>query len=295
MHQTPTEFEPERAWHAVSWQDAVEALGSDHSRGLASDEVRARIGRFGPNELQEVQSWPRLRRIGRQFADLLIWLLLVAAGVSGFVLGAWVDAAAVAGIVVLNAALGYVQEARADSALEHLKSVQSPTAALTRDGKYVEVPAREVVPGDIMVVEAGDLVAADGRIVENVHLEVAEASLTGESMPVEKTIEPVAADVSVADRSSMLYSGTTVVRGRGRAVVTGTGVRTEVGSIAAWVSDGPPPTPLQVELDRIGRRLALVAIAAGVLVFGSGLLQDYPVETMVLTAVAMAVAAIPEG
>ena len=119
---------------------------------------------------------------------------------------------AVAGIVVLNAALGYVQESRADTALEHLESAQSPTARLVRDGKHVEVPAREVVPGDLMVVEAGDVLAADARIVENVRMEVAEASLTGESMPVEKTTDPVPSEASVADRNSMLFSGTTVVR-----------------------------------------------------------------------------------
>jgi len=202
---------------------------------------------------------------------------------------------AVAGIVVLNAALGYVQESRADTALEHLESAQSPTARLVRDGKHVEVPAREVVPGDLMVVEAGDVLAADARIVENVRMEVAEASLTGESMPVEKTTDPVPPEASVADRNSMLFSGTTVVRGRGRAVVTATGAATEVGSIAASVADAPPATPLQVELERIGRRLALVALAAGVLVFGAGLFRSYPLETMILTAVAMAVAAIPEG
>jgi Ca2+-transporting ATPase len=222
-------------------------------------------------------------------------LLLVAAATSGFVLGAWIDAMAVAGIVVLNAVLGYVQEARAEGALERLESAQSPTARLIREGKYVEVAAREVVPGDIMVVEAGDVLAADGRLVESVRLEIAEASLTGESLPVEKTIEPVSSHASVADRSSMVYSGTTVVRGRGRAVVTATGTVTEVGSIAASVADSPPPTPLQLELARIGRRLAVVALASGVLVFGAGLLRSYPLETMVLTAVAMAVAAIPEG
>jgi len=295
MQQSPNAPEPDRAWHAEQWPGVVADLGSDHIRGLTTAEARRRLSSHGPNELQRERSWPRLRRLGRQFADLLIWLLLVAAAVSGFVLDAWVDALAVAGIVVLNATLGYVQEARADSALEHLKMVQSPTARLVRDGKYVEVPARDVVPGDVMVVEAGDLVAADGRIVENVRLEVAEASLTGESMPVEKTTAPAAFGASLADRGSMLFSGTTVVRGRARAVVTATGEETEVGSIAALVSDGPPPTPLQLELDRIGRRLALVAIVAGIIVFGSGLLQSYPVETMVLTAVAMAVAAIPEG
>lgn len=295
MNQQRVESELGLAWHAEPWQDVIAALGSDASIGLAPDEAQARLLRYGPNELQHARGWPRVRRLGRQFADLLIWLLLIAAGVSGFVLDAWVDAMAVAGIVVLNAVLGYIQEARADTALEHLEKVQSPTARLIRDGKYQELPAREVVPGDIMALEAGDVVAADGRIVENVRLEVAEASLTGESLPVDKTTDPVDRENSVADRRSMVYTGTTVVRGRGRAVVTGTGAKTEVGSIAASVSDGPPPTPLQIELGRIGRRLALVAVAAGILVFGAGLLQDYPVETMILTAVAMAVAAIPEG
>jgi Ca2+-transporting ATPase len=296
MQQVSIESEHRnRAWHAKPWQEVMASLGSDQGSGLSADEASARLVTYGPNELQHERSWPRLRRLGRQFADLLVWLLLIAAATSGFVLGAWVDAMAVAGIVVVNAVLGYVQEARAEGALEHLKSVQSPTARLIREGRYTEVAASEVVPGDIMVIDAGDVLAADGRIVENVRLEVAEASLTGESMPVEKTIDPVATNASVADRTSMVYSGTTVVRGRGRALVTATGAATEVGSIAASVADAPPPTPLQLELDRIGRRLAFVALAAGVLVFGAGLLQQYPLETMILTAVAMAVAAIPEG
>jgi Ca2+-transporting ATPase len=295
MQQVSIESDVDRTWHAEPWQEVVTSLESDQSNGLSGAEASTRLSTYGPNELQHARSWPRLRRLGRQFADLLVLLLLVAAATSGFILGAWVDAMAVAGIVVLNAVLGYVQEARAEGALEHLESVQSPTARLVRDGKYAEVAAREVVPGDIMVIEAGDVLAADGRLLENVRLEVAEASLTGESLPVEKTVDAVPAHASVADRASMVYSGTTVVRGRGRAVVTGTGAATEVGSIAASVADAPPPTPLQVELARIGRRLAFVALAAGVLIFGAGVLQHYPLETMVLTAVAMAVAAIPEG
>ncbi len=295
MHPGLVESPENESWHDKPWRSVASELQTDTVDGLSQEEVERRLQVFGRNELQEPQRWPRMRRLGRQFADLLIWLLLIAAGVSGLVLEAWTDAMAVVGIVVLNAVLGYVQEARADIALEHLKSLQSPSATVIRDGKYLVTPAGEIVPGDMMILEAGDLLAADARLIESVRLEVAEASLTGESLPVEKTTEPVDTDASVADRQSMVYAGTTVVRGRGRAVVTATGVRTEVGSIAASVSDGPPQTPLQVELDRIGRRLALVAVAAGILVFGAGLIQDYPIETMALTAVAMAVAAIPEG
>jgi Ca2+-transporting ATPase len=284
-----------RHWHAETPEQVAQEIASDQSVGLSAPEAALRMETFGRNVLQQAQTWPRLRRLGRQFADVLIALLLVAAAVSGFLLGAWIDALAVAAIVLINAVLGYAQETRADAALEHLKGLQSPTAAVIRDGNNLVVAASDVVPGDLIVLETGDLVAADARVVDSVRLEIAEASLTGESLPIQKTVEPVDRRSGVADRRSMVFAGTTVVRGRGKALVIATGFQTEMGRIAASITDSPPPTPLQVELARVGRRLAIVAVAAGLLVFAAGLVQDYPIETMALTAVAMAVAAIPEG
>ncbi len=284
-----------RTWHSLTPDGVVGLLGSDSLRGLSPSDASRRIDEFGPNQLFEPERWTRVRRVGRQFGDVLIWLLLVAAFASGFLIGAWVDAFAILAIVFLNAALGYVQETRADTALDSLKSLGAPRARLIRAGRAMEVDAEEVVPGDILVLSMGDRISADARVIEAAHLEMAEASLTGESLPVEKLTVPCEPEAVVGDRASMVFAGTTVARGRGRAIVVATGMNTEIGAIAASLSPTSPPSPLQRELARIGRRLAMVAVAAGVVVFGAGYAQDYPLETMALTGVALAVAAIPEG
>lgn len=284
-----------QSWHARLPNDVVEALGSDVVRGLDRGVAERLLTEVGPNRLQEAERWIRTRRLGRQFRDVLIWLLLIAAFASGFLIGAWVDAIAIIAIVVLNAALGYAQETRADTALAQLKRLGAPTTTVVRSGLFAEVPADQVVPGDLLVLEIGDQIAADARVVESIHMEASEASLTGEAFPTGKSSEPVAVESVVADRMSMVFAGTTVARGRGKAIVVATGMETEIGRIAALMTQESPPTPLQVELGRIGRRLAIVAIAAGILVFGAGYAQNYPFESMALTGVALAVAAIPEG
>lgn len=286
---------PDRAWHSVRCQDVAEELKTNQTAGLTQAEAARRLALFGPNRMGEPERWVRTRRMARQFGDALIWVLLIAAAASGLLLGAWVDAAAITAIVVLNAALGFALETRADTALARLEALEAPSARVRRDSVLLTIPARDVVVGDLLVLEAGDLIAADSRLVLNWHLEVLEASLTGESLPVAKVTDPVADDLSVGDRNSMAHAGTIVVKGRGQALVTATGRSTEMGKIASSISKASPPSPLEVEMARIGKRLALVAVAAGILIMGTGLVQNYPLETMALTAVALAVAAIPEG
>ncbi len=282
-------------WHSADVAEIVVVLDTDLESGLDDAEAVRRLGAHGPNQLVTGERWVRLKRLAAQFQDVLVWMLLVAAAVSGILLGAWVDAAAIAVIVVLNAAIGYAQEAQAQTALERLREMEAPRAVVVRDGMVASLPASDLVPGDVVVVEAGERIPADARVVWDLRLVVNEAPLTGESMPVVKTSDPIDADTLLADRTSMVYSGTTVVAGRGRAVVTATGMSTEVGRIAGLFSDEEPETPLQVELARIGKRLALLATGAAVVIFAAGLARSFPVERMTLTAVAVAVAAIPEG
>lgn len=282
-------------WHAMPVADVVARLGTDVEKGLSQEEAARRLREYGPNQMVTERRWVRLKRLAAQFQDVTVLLLVVAALVSGVLLGAWVDAAAIGVIVILNALIGYVQETKAQTSLERLREMEAPKATVIRDGLTLEIPARDLVPGDLIVIEAGERVPADGRVVWDLRLLVNEAPLTGESMPVAKSDDPVETDSPVADRTSMVFSGTSVVAGRGRALVTATGAATQFGHIAALFSDDQPRTPLQEDLARIGRRLAILALASAALIFLAGIVRSFPVETMSLTAVAVAVAAIPEG
>ncbi len=283
------------ALHASPVADIPAALGTDLGAGLTTGEAAARLERDGPNILGEDRGSRRLETLANQFKDVLIWLLLAAAFISGVLLDEWIDTGVILAIVVLNALLGYVQEARAEDALARLKELAAPEAVVVRDGAQRSVPSRELVLGDLLVLEAGVRVAADARIVEAIRLEVEEVALTGESFPELKQAEPVDADTPLADRTSMLYSGTTVLAGRGRAIVAATGFDTEMGRIAGLLDAQEPQTPLQVELARVGRRLAVLAVVTAAVVFGTGTLRGNDADAMLLTAVALAVAAIPEG
>jgi Ca2+-transporting ATPase len=282
-------------WYALPADEAVEMLGSNAAKGLDDGEVARRLQEHGPNQLSEDEGPSRVAILAGQFRDVLIWILIVAAAVSGLLLNEWIDAGVILAIVVLNAVLGYLQEARAEDALARLKELSAPEAVVVRDGEERRVLSAEVVPGDVIVLEVGDRVPADARLLEIAHFEAEESALTGESFPSPKGVEPVAEDVSLGDRRSMVFSGTSVAAGRARAVVTATGPNTEVGRIADVLSQEEPPTPLQVELDRVGRRLAGLALGTAALVFLTGLLRGNAAEAMFLTAVALAVAAIPEG
>ncbi len=287
--------------------EVAAALGTDVHNGLTGAEADARLARFGPNLLEAPQRVPAWRKFLAQFADPLIYLLLAAVVVS---LIAWVleggeeapfDAIVIAAIVVANAVLGYVQEARAEQAVAALQRIAAATAGVLRDGREQRIPAADVVPGDVLVLAEGDAVAADGRLVEAALLTVAEASLTGESEAVLKDIAPIDGAVGLGDRLNMVFSGTAVARGRGRAVVTATGMATEMGNVARLLErTEAQPTPLQREVDRIGRMLGIAVIVIAVVVVGAILLTAdigtaSDLVSVLLVGVSLAVAAVPEG
>jgi P-type Ca2+ transporter type 2C len=287
--------------------EVVGEVGTDVQRGLSSDEVAARASRYGPNQLDAEPEVPAWRKILRQFADPLIYLLFAAVVVS---VAAWAiegaegvpfDAIVIVVIVVLNAVLGYVQEARAEQAVEALQRMASPTAGVVRDGREDRVPSADLVPGDVLVLAEGDAVAADGRLVEAASLMVAEASLTGESEAVLKDVAPLAEPVGLGDRVNMVFNGTAVTRGRGRAVVTATGMATEMGQVARLLGTTEEErTPLQREIGLIGRMLGIAVIVITVVVVGAILLtsdieEASDVVDVLLVGVSLAVAAVPEG
>lgn len=273
----------------------AEALQVDLDVGLTPAEARSRFAADGPNRLESGGGPSSLDLFARQFTDPMVWLLVVAAAVSGALLGEWLDAGVILAIVGLNATIGFRQESRAEAALASLKEMAAPTAVVLRGGAELTFPATELVPGDVIVLEAGDRVPADSRVVFSSHLQADEAALTGESMPDFKSAEAVAAAAPLGDRTSMIFAGTSIVSGRGTAVVTATGMHTEMGAIAQLLVEAEPPTPLEVELGRVGRRIGFLVIVIAATMFGIGVWRDFPPEAMFLTAVALAVAAIPEG
>lgn len=281
--------------HAVAVAEIESALGTDVDRGLSSTEARARLDRFGPNRITEDEGPGRWALLARQFTDVLVLILLAAAVISGVLLGDWLEAAVIVAIVLINAAIGFVQEVKAADAAEGLRRLASPSATVVREGAESRVDTESIVPGDVILVEAGDRVFADARVVDASRLQVDESELTGESTPVYKAIEAVEVEAGLGDRSSLLFAGTVVVSGRGRAVVVATGEGTEIGRIAGMLREEEPPTPLERELNHVGRLLGVLAGLVAAVVFVLGAVQGRPLESMFLLAVALAVAAIPEG
>jgi Ca2+-transporting ATPase len=281
---------------ALEWEAVVQATRSDADQGLCGTEALRRLAEYGPNRLREQPPpswWPRLQR---QFRELVVWILFAAVALS-IALGDWLDAAAILAIVILNAALGFFQEGKAERAILALERLTSPRARVVRAGIVHEVPAAEVVVGDLLVLEAGDLVAADARLVETVSFRTQEAALTGESAPVEKEagarLEPSAL---LADRCNMAFAGTLAAAGRAKGVVTATGMATELGRIAGLLeSDGRESTPLQRRLRELGRVLIWVCAGATALVSLARLLQGEALLDVFLLAVSLGVAAVPEG
>ncbi len=281
---------------------AAAALRTDLDRGLSSAEVSQRFAAVGPNVIETERKRTPLKILLTQFADLMIGLLAAAAVVSALV-GEVTDAILIALIVVANAVIGFVQEWRAEKAVDALKQLSQPKAKVRRDGSLREVAAAELVPGDVIEVAAGDFVPADARVVSAVDLEVVEAALTGESLPVEKSADPLPAEAGLPDRRDMLHTGTAVQRGHGRALVTATGMATELGHIARLLDTADSgQTPLQRRLSALSKRLAIIVIVVCVIIFAAGILREPSenwdqrlVSQMLLTAVSLAVAAIPEG
>ncbi|MDD4998071.1 MAG: cation-translocating P-type ATPase, partial [Syntrophales bacterium] len=265
-------------------------------RGLASATIAERRRQYGPNELVVKEKKSPFLMFLAQFKDVLILILVAAAVLAGFV-GDLVDTIAILVIVVINAVVGFIQEYRAEKAMEALKKMAAPTATVLRDGVPGTVPAAELVPGDLVVLEAGRVVPADLRIIQAAHLKIDEAALTGESVPVEKIVDALPEEgLSLGDRKNMAYKGTFVTYGRGMGVVAAIGMATEFGKIAAMLQDEEEvKTPLQKRLAIFGRKLAFAVLAVCVIVLGIGLLRGEPPLLMVMVAISLAVAAIPEA
>ncbi len=257
-----------KAWHAMDAGAVVETLVSDAQRGLDGDEARRRLELHGPNELTQEKKAPAWKLFLAQFNNVLIVILIVATILSA-VVGEYVDAGIILVIVLFCAILGFVQEYRAERALQALKGMLAPTVKVLRDGQEREVASKDIVPGDVLVLEAGDKIAADGRMVETHSLQCDEAPLTGESAPVGKDLKPLRDDAPVADRKSMVFTGTIVTYGRGKAVVTATGMHTEFGKIAKEVAAvDAEQTPLERRTQEIGRWLGAITLGICLLVVG---------------------------
>jgi Ca2+-transporting ATPase len=283
-------------WHALSAAEACARLRVDPRRGLSAAEAAARLEASGANRLEEARPEPAWRLFVAQLQDLMV-LVLLGAAATAFLLGEVADALVVLVVVAVNATLGFVQERRAEAALRALRRLTAPTATVRRDGREVEVPAEAVVPGDVLVLHAGDRVAADARLVEAASLATEESAITGESHPVTKSVAAVGdPDLGPGDRRSLVFQGTHVVRGRGAAVVVATGMETEVGRIAHLLTvAGEGRTPLERRLDHLGRWLVLGCVVVSAVVVAAGVLQGEPPYAMFLAGVSLAVAAIPEG
>ncbi|MGQ9699582.1 MAG: cation-translocating P-type ATPase [Candidatus Bipolaricaulaceae bacterium] len=303
-----------RPWYAQAADDVLRVLGTDLSLGLATEEAKKRLAQHGPNELPEVPPVPFWRRLLEQLRSFLVMILLFATAVS-MALGDWIEAEAILAIVVLNAFIGAIQESRAEQALQSLKKMAAPEAQVLRDGRRQTIPARELVPGDIVLLEAGAIVPADLRLLEAAQLRVDESSLTGESVPVDKDPSPILSpDTALADRVNMAFLGTTVVYGRGVGVVVATGPATVLGEIAGVIEEPQEETPLQRKLEEFGRVLGLIILVVCGIVFFLEILRDPNIHILreegflaylqasrhailgfFIIAVSLAVAAVPEG
>ncbi|RJQ53857.1 MAG: cation-translocating P-type ATPase [Desulfobacteraceae bacterium] len=283
-------------WHTLSAVEALNRLGTDPDRGLESSEASGRLDRYGPNELEERGAKSAWRILGEQFTASMIIILIVAAVISAL-LGDSKDATAILAIVIINGLFGFRQEYKAEKAMAALKKLSVPNVGVLRDGSVQEVSARDLVPGDIVLFEEGTLIPADCRLLEHVRLQIQEAALTGESAPVEKDPDTaLSSETPLAERSNMVYMGTAVTSGRGRGVVVHTGMETELGRIASMIQTvEDKSTPLQNRLKRLGRTLAAAALLLIGIVIVLGAVRGEDFKLLFLTAISLAVAAIPEG
>ncbi len=284
-------------WHSLPAEEVLEKLAVDPVKGLSSAEAEQRLARYGRNVLEEGKKRTILDSLVDQFKNVLVIILIFAALIS-YALGETVDALAIVAILILMAVMGVVQEHRAEKALEALKKLAAPTARVLRDGAPREIPAEDVVPGDILVLEEGDRIPADARLVEAVDLYVDESMLTGESVPVHKDPSAVLdASAPLAERVNMVFMGTHIVRGRGKAVVVATGMDTVMGRIAGMLGEAEEEkTPLQRDLDVLGRKIGIIVLVVAAVLFATGyILHEAPLVELFMASVALAVAAVPEG
>lgn len=286
----------------ISWQKSANLLGVDANTGLTDTEIKKRKSEYGKNRLEKQKEKTLLMKLITQFSEPMVVILIVAAGISfamGIIEGEadFVDPAIIMAIVLLNAGIGIFQENKAEKALDSLKEILSPTAMVRRNGKTVRVLAEELVPGDVLIIETGDVIPADCRLIKAVSLSMDEAALTGESQGVNKDAQMLCEkETPLGDRLNMVWSSSLVLSGRGEAIVTATGMRTEVGKIAQMlIEEVVPLTPLQIKLAGTGKALGIASLGICAAIFVLGLLRSIPPMEIFLTAVSLAVAAIPEG
>jgi magnesium-transporting ATPase (P-type) len=286
---------PPRPWHALPADEVAALLRTDAAAGLAADEAARRLATHGPNALPEPPPNPPWRAVLRQFTSPLVYLLGIAAAIA-LALGHWSDAAVIVAVVIANATIGTLQEGRAERSMAALRRLSALQVRVLRDGTERRVEARELVPGDVLLLAAGDAVGADARVLESASLQAGEAALTGESVPVSKSPRAQPEATVLADRHAMLYSGTHVSGGRGRAVVVATGARTEVGGIARLTERAEEPrTPLERRLDAFGRALAWAALGLFGAVMALGLARGLPFGELLMVAISQMVSVVPEG
>jgi magnesium-transporting ATPase (P-type) len=293
---SPREEAPRIPWHARPVDKVVGQLETDPERGLSTEQAHRRLEEHGPNRLPEEKGKSALVRFLEQFHNVLIYILLVAAAFTA-TLGEWIDTGVILAVVVINALIGFIQEGKAEQALEGIRRLLSLEATVKRDGQRRRIPAEELVPGDVVLLESGDRVPADLRLSSAKNARVEEAALTGESVPVDKSTEAMAEKALVGDRSSMAFSGTLVASGQLRGVVVATGADTEIGRIGAMVSRVQKlTTPFLEKMDAFGKQLSVAILVLASLLFLSGwLLRGYTFPELFMIAVSFAVAAIPEG
>ncbi len=286
----------DRKYYMYSVQECAVIIGSDPDTGLTDEEAAARLEKYGKNKLEEGKRKTVLRMFYEQFKSLMIIILLAAALISGF-LGEYTDTVIILVVVILNAVLGVLQENKAEKALEALKKMSSPFARVIRGGTAKSIKSEEVVPGDLILIEAGDFIPADIRLSESASLRIEESALTGESVPVEKMTAAIPeADTVVGDMTNMAFLSSSVAYGRGKGIAVGTGMDTEVGKIADLISKAEnEETPLQKKLAELGKYLSILVVVISIIIFTAGVLQKRDYFEMFLTAVSLSVAAIPEG
>lgn len=282
-------------WHEKSIEDVFYAIESSQN-GLNSDEAQKRLTEYGENRIKTIKQRSAVKRFFDQFHNILIYILLAAAIVTAF-LQHWVDTGVILAVVIVNALIGFIQEGKAESAINAIRQLLSAKALVKRDGRFIQLDATQLVPGDIVFIQSGDKVAADLRLIRSKDLRLDESLLTGESLPVDKQTAPVDGNSPVADRSCMAYSGTLVTYGQATGVVIATGQTTEIGHISALLGKVEVlTTPLLRQFERFGKQLTIAILLLAGFTFLFGLLaHQYPAAEMLLAAVGLAVAAIPEG
>jgi len=281
-------------WYNLKPAEVISSLNSS-SHGLSQQEAQKRLAEFGPNELVEKEKISPWAIFLEQFKSVLIIILLIAVVLSA-VLGEVIDAIIIGVIVFFACGLGFIQEYRAERAMEALKKMAAPTASVLREDKETEIASRELVPGDIILLRTGDKIPADARLIEAINLKTDEASLTGESVPIEKISDPIEGDLSVGDRRNMVFMGTSAVYGRAKAMVTATGMTTEFGKIAGMLQEVKAErTPLQINLDKLGKWIAIGALTLTFVLAGLGIMRGHEILEMFIWGIALAVAAVPEA